>query len=67
MGTDLSLLLSTYGSVMSGDLTRFSSGGPTPYVPGLLGLLGTPQGVSSPNSHNKYEGDASVTRGDLFM
>lgn len=33
-------------------------------MPGLLGLLGTPQGISG--SHNKYEADVSPTRGDLY-
>lgn len=69
MGTDAGLFLGTFGSVMTGDLTKFSIGGPTPLVPDLLnlGLLGKPQGISSNSSHSKYEGDASATRGDLFL
>jgi len=66
MGTDLATILAVYGAVYSGDLTSWSIGGVPP--PGLLttvGLLGTPQGIS--NSHNKYEGDASPTRGDLYQ
>lgn len=65
MGVDLAQFLSVYGSVIDGDLTSFSIGGAPPS--GLLstvGLLGTPQGLSG--SHNKYETDASPTRGDLY-
>ena len=52
-----------YGAIFDGDLTSYSIGGP---VSGLTlgGLLGEPQGLSG--SHNKYEGDVSPTRGDLF-
>ncbi|KAG9239473.1 Chloroperoxidase [Amylocarpus encephaloides] len=65
MGKDLGGFLSIYGALIDGDGTKWSIGGPTPYVPGLLGLLGTPQGISG--SHNKYEGDASPTRPDLYQ
>lgn len=66
MGVDLSTVLAVYGAVFDGDLLKWSIGGPDPRV-GLLGidLLGTPQGISG--SHNKYEGDASPTRGDLYQ
>ncbi|KAJ4387394.1 hypothetical protein N0V93_007985 [Gnomoniopsis smithogilvyi] len=69
MGLDLATFLSVYGSVIDGDLTSFSIGGapPTNLVSGLvggLGLIGQPQGLSG--SHNKYETDASPTRGDLY-
>jgi hypothetical protein len=64
MGKDLGGFLAIYGAIFDGDLTQWSIGGPTPYVPGLVGLLGTPQGISG--SHNKYEADVSPTRGDLY-
>ncbi|PNS18813.1 hypothetical protein CAC42_5352 [Sphaceloma murrayae] len=64
MGADLAGFLSTYGAVMDGDGTKWSIGGPSSNVPGLLGLLGQPQGISG--SHNKYESDVSPTRGDLY-
>lgn len=65
MGLDLATFLSVYGSVIDGDLTSFSIGGAPPAgLLGTLGLLGTPQGLSG--SHNKYETDASPTRGDLY-
>ncbi|KAJ5047226.1 uncharacterized protein L3040_003066 [Drepanopeziza brunnea f. sp. 'multigermtubi'] len=65
MGKDLGAFLSIYGSLADGDLTRWSIGGPTPNVPNVLGLLGTPTGLSG--SHNKYETDASPTRPDLYQ
>ncbi|KAF1990311.1 Cloroperoxidase [Aulographum hederae CBS 113979] len=67
MGVDLSTLLAIYGSVFDGNLVSWSIGGPTSLLNlgGLGGLLGTPQGISG--SHNKYEGDASPTRGDLYQ
>jgi hypothetical protein len=49
----------------------WSIGGPPTAASGqnllgnLLGLLGTPQGISG--SHNKYETDTSPTRGDLYQ
>jgi hypothetical protein len=49
----------------------WSIGGPPTTTSGenilgnLLGLLGTPDGISS--SHNKYETDTSPTRGDLYQ
>lgn len=65
MGLDLATFLAVYGSVIDGDLTSFSIGGAPPTsLLGALGLLGTPQGLSG--SHNKYETDASPTRGDLY-
>lgn len=69
MGVDLSTLLAIYGAVFDGDLTSYSIGGPTPNLVSNiitgLGLLGEPQGLSG--SHNKYEGDVSPTRGDLYQ
>ncbi|KAF2148326.1 Cloroperoxidase [Myriangium duriaei CBS 260.36] len=63
MGVDLGTFLAIYGSVFDGDLTKWSIGGPDSRV-STLGL-GIPQGISG--SHNKYEGDASPTRGDLYV
>lgn len=54
MGLDLGGFLAVYGAIFDGDLTQWSIGGPTPYVPGIA-MLGTPQGISG--SHNKYEAD----------
>ena len=65
MGADLSTFLAIYGAVFDGDLTSYSIGGPDPNLVSNLGLLGEPQGLSG--SHNKYEGDVSPTRGDLFQ
>jgi hypothetical protein len=65
MGLDLSAFLAVYSAVVAGDLTSFSIGGP-PKNSGLLGeiLLGEPQGLS--RSHNRFEGDVSPTRQDLY-
>lgn len=64
MGRDLGGFLAIYGALVDGNLAKWSIGGPTPAVPSALGLLGTPTGISG--SHNKYEGDASPTRPDLY-
>lgn len=64
MGLDLGLFLATYGALVDGDLTSWSIGGPTGLLGSIAGL-GTPQGISG--SHNKYEGDGSPTRGDLYQ
>lgn len=64
MGVDLATFLAIYGAIFDGDLTRYSIGGPYPSLLNLNGLLGAPQGLSG--SHNKYEGDVSPTRGDLY-
>ncbi|KAJ4343710.1 hypothetical protein N0V95_006540 [Ascochyta clinopodiicola] len=63
MGTQLSLFLSVLGGALDGDLLNWSIGG-TPSVAqgGVTGVLGN--GLSG--SHNKYEGDASPTRPDLY-
>lgn len=63
MGSDLASFLAVYGSIFDGDLTSYSIGGPVADLT-VAGLLGEPQGLSG--SHNKYEGDVSPTRGDLF-
>ncbi|GAB7326296.1 hypothetical protein MBLNU13_g10272t1 [Cladosporium sp. NU13] len=65
MGVDLSTFLAVYGSVFDGNLYSWSIGGPDDRVSIPLNLLGQPQGISG--SHNKYEGDASPTRGDLYV
>ena len=63
MSPDLASLLAVYAAIFDGDLTSYSIGGPVVGLP-LTGLLGEPQGLSG--SHNKFEGDVSPTRGDLF-
>ena len=63
MGLDLAGFLAVYGSLIDGNGYEWSIGGPTPNVPALP-LISDPQGISG--SHNKYESDASPTRGDLY-
>ena len=63
MGPDLAILLAVYGAIFDGDLTSYSIGGPVADLT-VAGLLGEPLGLSG--SHNKYEGDVSTTRGDLY-
>ena len=65
MGSDLATFLAIYGGVFDGAITSYSIGGPDPNLVSGLGLLGEPQGLSG--SHNKYEGDVSPTRGDLYQ
>ncbi|KAF3037471.1 hypothetical protein E8E12_003210 [Didymella heteroderae] len=63
MGPLLSLFLSVYGGAIDGDITNWSMGGtPTLAQGGVTGVLGN--GLIG--SHNKYEGDASPTRPDLY-
>lgn len=64
MGVDLGTILAVYGAAVDGNGLEWSIGGPTSNVPSLS-LLGQPQGISG--SHNKYEGDVSPTRGDLYL
>ncbi|KAF4542401.1 Chloroperoxidase [Lasiodiplodia theobromae] len=64
MGVDLATFLSIYGAVMDGNGISWSIGG-APETTDLLNLLTQPQGISG--SHNKYETDASPTRGDLYQ
>jgi hypothetical protein len=56
-------------AIFDGNLEGYSIGGRTSNVAlplnNLLGLTGAPQGLSG--SHNKYESDASPTRGDIHM
>jgi hypothetical protein len=64
MGPQLSLFLSVLGAALDGDLTAWSIGGtPTLAQGGVTGVLGN--GLIG--SHNKYEGDASPTRPDLYQ
>lgn len=64
MGYDLGALLAIYSAALDGNLGTFSIGGPSHSLLGL-NLLGTPKGLSG--SHNVFEGDASPTRGDLYV
>jgi hypothetical protein len=69
MALDLGGFLAVFGAVFDGNLAGYSIGGPTSFnqlpLNNLLGLTGAPQGLSG--SHNKYESDASPTRGDLYL
>lgn len=50
----------------AGDGNYFSIGGPPGNsLPVAAGLLGQPRGIS--NAHNRFEGDASPARGDLYQ
>lgn len=63
MGPVLAGFLSILGGALDGDLANWSMGGtPTLAQGGATGILGN--GLSG--SHNKYEGDASPTRPDLY-
>jgi hypothetical protein len=63
MGPLLSLFLSVYGGAIDGDILSWSIGGkPSLAQGGVTGILGN--GLIG--SHNKYEGDASPTRPDLY-
>ena len=65
-GYDIAVALATFGAVEAGDGNHFSIGGPPGIgLPIASGLLGQPRGIS--NSHNRFEGDASPTRGDLYQ
>ena len=63
MGPDLASFLAVFGAIFDGDLTSYSIGGPVAGVT-VAGPVNQPQGLSG--SHNRYEGDESPTRGDLF-
>lgn len=64
MSVDLSTILAVVSIALAGDyLTEtWSIGGS---YPSTLGLLGTPQGIIG--THNRYEGDASIVRGDAYL
>ncbi|KAL6704030.1 hypothetical protein ACN47E_008794 [Coniothyrium glycines] len=63
MGPLLATFLSVLGGALDGDILNWSIGGtPSLAQGGVTGVLGN--GLSG--SHNKYEGDASPTRPDLY-
>ncbi|OAK99349.1 Cloroperoxidase [Phaeosphaeriaceae sp. SRC1lsM3a] len=63
MGPLLSIFLSALGGAIDGDILNWSMGGtPSLAQGGVTGILGN--GLIG--SHNKYEGDASPTRPDLY-
>jgi hypothetical protein len=63
MGPLLSIFLSALGGAIDGDVLNWSIGGtPSLAQGGVTGILG--HGLIG--SHNKYEGDASPTRPDLY-
>ncbi|KAI4157730.1 MAG: hypothetical protein LQ342_008048 [Letrouitia transgressa] len=65
-GHDLAFFLAALGAVQAGDGNHFSIGGPPgKSLPVVGGLLGQPRGIS--NAHNRFEGDASPARGDLYQ
>ncbi|KAH3920339.1 hypothetical protein HBI56_068800 [Parastagonospora nodorum] len=64
MGANLALFLSVLGGALDGDVLNWSMGGtPSLAQGGVTGILGN--GLTG--SHNKYEGDASPTRPDLYQ
>lgn len=64
MGPLLALFLSVYGGAIDGDVKSWSMGGtPSLAQGGVTGILGN--GLIG--SHNKYEGDGSPTRPDLYQ
>ena len=66
LGYDLAFFLAALGAVQAGDGVHFSIGGPPgKSLPVVGGLLGQPRGIS--NAHNRFEGDASPARGDLYQ
>lgn len=64
MNEDLSLFLAVVSVALAGDyITQtWSIGGS---YRSSLGLLSNPRGIAG--THNKYEGDASIVRGDAFL
>lgn len=63
MGPILAIFLAAYGGAIDGDILNWSMGGtPSLAQGGPTGILGN--GLIG--SHNKYEGDASPTRPDLY-
>ncbi|CZT15146.1 related to oxidase [Ramularia collo-cygni] len=63
MGTDLAAFLAVLGGALDGDLLSWSIAGTPPA--GVGGPLSS-NGNGLTGSHNKYEGDASPTRPDLY-
>ncbi|EME40120.1 hypothetical protein DOTSEDRAFT_56398 [Dothistroma septosporum NZE10] len=64
MSTDLSLALAVIAIAISGDPIAGTWSIGSGY-PGAVGLLGKPTGIVG--THNRYEGDASMIRGDAYM
>ncbi|WPH01374.1 hypothetical protein R9X50_00421700 [Acrodontium crateriforme] len=64
ISVEFGTVLAIIAAIEAGDGLAFSIGGPPP--PNLIagGLLGQPLGISY--SHNRFEGDASLTRNDLY-
>ncbi|GIZ46056.1 hypothetical protein CKM354_000919600 [Cercospora kikuchii] len=64
MSPELGAVLAAIAIAISGDpiTGRWSIGGG---FNGALGLLGRPTGIAG--THNRYEGDASIVRGDAYM
>jgi hypothetical protein len=58
MGLDLSVFLAVIGDLFDGNAFGWSIGSSSLLVPGGNGLTG---------SHNKYDNDGSLTRGDLYQ
>ncbi|KAL2064663.1 hypothetical protein VTL71DRAFT_3801 [Oculimacula yallundae] len=67
MGPDLALGLAAVAVLFDGDITtlEWSIGGPQDVGPLQAGVFGKPRGLS--NSHNNYEGDASIGRPDAYL
>jgi hypothetical protein len=64
LAPELAIGLATIATAISGDILTgtWSIGGA---YPASLPLLSQPQGIVG--THNKYEGDASIVRGDAFL
>ena len=67
MNEDLSLFLAVVSVALAGDVVTqtWSIGGEYKPALSLGGLLGSPRGIVG--THNKYEGDASIVRGDAYL
>jgi hypothetical protein len=67
MNEDLSLFLAVVAVALAGDAVTqtWSIGGEYSPALSLGGLLGQPVGIVG--THNKYEGDASIVRGDAYL
>lgn len=67
LGPVVTAALAAYAIALDGNIVQgvWSIGGPLPEDELVGGLVGTGQGLSY--SHNNYEGDASIGRGDAFL
>lgn len=67
LGPRISAVLAVYAIATGGNVLEgvWSIGGPLPRDELTKGLLGTGQGLSY--SHNTYEGDSSIGRGDAYI